>query len=102
MTIKLKSNLYVGPVIIFPNFQHCDGNVYTVVINILIFDLLNTFLETWKHIYIFHHYATLKWIRELKSFLIEDKVPFELHCQYHGCWWPGDKEARSSVAKVLT
>ena len=26
----------------------------------------------------------------LKSFIMEDKDPFMLHSQDHGCWWPGD------------
>ena len=26
----------------------------------------------------------------MKSYLMEDKDPFILYCQYHGCWCPGD------------
>ena len=30
----------------------------------------------------------------MKSYLMEDKVLFILHTQYHGCWWPGNARSQ--------
>ena len=27
---------------------------------------------------------------QLKSFIVEDPHKFNLHCQFHSCWWPDD------------
>ena len=51
--------------------------------------VLNLFPDAWKYIYIFPHSSILRWWFQLKSFLVEDKDPFILHIQHHGCWWPG-------------
>ena len=32
--------------------------------------------------------------RSLKSSLLEDRDPFMLQSQYHGCWWPGDARSQ--------
>ena len=42
-----------------------------------------------KYICIFRHFLAMRWRRQFNSFLMEDNDPFNLHGQYHGCWWPG-------------
>ena len=44
--------------------------------------------KTYMHI--FFYCPALRWHRYFKSFLIEDKLPFIQHIQYHDCWCPGD------------
>ena len=35
-----------------------------------------------------------------KSYLMEDKDPFILHRQYHGCWWPGDARSQGMLRQM--
>ena len=42
------------------------------------------------NICIYNHFSVLRKLRQLKSFLLDDKELFIPHNQYHGCWWPGN------------
>ena len=46
--------------------------------------------ETWKYIFLFYFFFEITQI--IEAFLV-----YIVHCQYHGCWWPGDTRSQCII-----
>ena len=90
MTCCFSTRASVAPVL---SMHLCISSclwIYPVMLNLL----RCMSQETWKYICIYL-LSMLKRSSLLKSFLQEHKALCILHCQYHGCWNPGDTRSQS-------
>ena len=57
-------------------------------------DVQNFVVKILRYTGLFYHFWMLRWHRQLKCSVSEDKNQFTLHRQYHDHWWPVDSTSQ--------